>query len=240
MKSTNAKKSTRKTLARHAELVEVGALGAVTGAATGAIAGPPGIVAGGVIGGVVGTIAGAVLDEEVAAADRRERVLDADIGVTGSSLGAHEIAASALTAWEKRNAVHDAKHARAELLAEHAELELLIEQLRESVEAGDNKALVEPWRQFERGLTQHLVFEERELFPAYRERAPEETRAFEQAHAAIREIIDDIGVRIELHAVRADELEDLLTALRNHRRAEELAFYRWAEDVAAVPSGKAL
>jgi len=139
------------------------------------------------------------------------------------------VEAAALTARDARHASDEAAYLRAELLAEHAELELLVEELQRAVEAGDCKALVTPWRKFEAGLVQHLAVEEKDLFPAYRAHAPEETRAFESAHAAIRTLVDELALRIELHCVRAPEIDALLEALRTHRRAEEVAFYRWAE-----------
>jgi hypothetical protein len=127
-----------------------------------------------------------------------------------------------------------ARHLRAELLAEHAELELLIEELQRAVDAGDCKALVEPWRNFESALAQHFANEETELLPAYAHRAPAEARAFEQAHTMIRKLVEDLGLRIELHSVRAEEIGALLDALRAHRLAEEVAFYRWADERAGA------
>lgn len=120
-------------------------------------------------------------------------------------------------------------YVRAELLAEHAELELLVHTLTEAVAAGDSKALVEPWRKFEEGLATHLATEEAELFPSFSRYAPEETRSFERAHGHLRKLADDLALRVELHIVRAEQIADLLAALRAHRMAEEGAFYRWAE-----------
>lgn len=121
------------------------------------------------------------------------------------------------------------KFVRAELLAEHAEIELLADALAEAVAAGDTKALVEPWRKFEEGLATHLATEEAELFPSFARCAPEETRCFERAHAQLRKLADDLALRVELHIVRAEQVADLLATLRAHRMAEESAFYRWAE-----------
>jgi hypothetical protein len=123
----------------------------------------------------------------------------------------------------------DATYVRAELLAEHAELELLIDTLREAVAAGDSKALPEPWRKFEEGLAQHFAVEEAELFPAFAVQARSEVERFLTAHSQIRKLAENVALRVELHIVRAEEVAQLLAALRTHRIAEEGAFYRWAD-----------
>lgn len=213
----------------HAELVEAAALGAAAGAATGIAGGPPGIVAGGIVGALVGSIAGSVMERAKAAESAHDRELDEVIGVTGRDLGGREAAVAGLDDANAREAKPEARRLRAELLAEHAELELLIGELHKAIQEGDGKALVEPWRTFEQGLAAHFAVEETDLLPVYRLHAPDEARAFERAHAEIRELVDDLGIRIELHAVRAEELDRLLEILRKHRCAEEAAFYRWVD-----------
>jgi hypothetical protein len=74
--------------ARLAHEAEGAATGAMAGTVVGAAAGPPGMVAGAVIGAAVGAIAGAVLDTEAAERATRTRELDAEIGVSGGTIGA--------------------------------------------------------------------------------------------------------------------------------------------------------
>jgi hypothetical protein len=67
---------------------EGAASGALAGALLGVTAGPPGMVAGAILGAAAGTVLGAVLDTESSRKTARMRVLDAEIGVNGGTIGA--------------------------------------------------------------------------------------------------------------------------------------------------------
>lgn len=88
-------------------LVDVGTVsGAVAGAVVGIVAGPPGMIVGGAIGGALGTAAGAVLDRESHAAERRERSLDDEIGITNGDIGATEAVRASFAAKQERVEAH--------------------------------------------------------------------------------------------------------------------------------------
>jgi hypothetical protein len=80
--------SSKKATRRLEHEAEGGASGAIAGALMGAAAGPPGAIAGAIIGGVAGALAGAALDGDSSASDQRTRKLDAEIGVSGGTIGA--------------------------------------------------------------------------------------------------------------------------------------------------------
>ncbi len=72
--------------------LEGGAAGAATGAIVGVAAGPVGAVVGAVLGAAAGAAAGFVVDADEEAQSQRTRELDADIGVSGGTLGAPNLA----------------------------------------------------------------------------------------------------------------------------------------------------
>lgn len=89
MKKKKPKDSpTKNGLRRLEHEAEGGASGAIAGALVGAAAGPPGAVAGAIIGAIAGALAGAVIDKDSSESEERTRELDADIGVTGGTIGA--------------------------------------------------------------------------------------------------------------------------------------------------------
>ncbi len=96
-KTLDPNKATNARDHRRAREFEGGAAGAVAGAAIGAVAGPPGIVVGAVLGVAAGAVAGAALDIDDATQIQRTRELDAEIGITGGSLGAPNLAHPAAT-----------------------------------------------------------------------------------------------------------------------------------------------
>ena len=63
------------------------ATGAAAGAAIGAFAGPPGLLAGALIGAAAGAAAGAALADDHDA-ERTDKMLDEEIGVTAGDIGA--------------------------------------------------------------------------------------------------------------------------------------------------------
>jgi hypothetical protein len=82
---------------RHRHEAEAGAAGAVSGAALGAMAGPPGIIAGAVIGGIVGALASGAFEANAVELAARDRVLDAELGISEGDIGAPNLKHPAAT-----------------------------------------------------------------------------------------------------------------------------------------------
>ena len=107
MKRTNEKTGLERARNTDHVLVDVGTVsGAVAGAAVGIVAGPPGMIVGGAIGAALGTVAGTVLDRESHRAERHERELDDEVGVTKGDLGAKEVVRASFTAKEEMAEAH--------------------------------------------------------------------------------------------------------------------------------------
>lgn len=115
-----------------------------------------------------------------------------------------------------------------ELLNEHAAIERLLSLLSSAVDSNDDcHDLQCIWSQVECLLLDHIRTEEQELFglvpPAHRAEV-EELRA---EHQYIRRALLELGVQVELHAVRKPQVDELVAFLRGHAEREHQTLYRW-------------
>ena len=89
------------------------------------------------------------------------------------------------------------------------------------------------WSQFTEELEAHLTFEERELFDRFLREHPDKEdyiRALVADHEEIRVAVERLGVDIQLHVVRAEAVDALLSALKQHAALEAELFYPWLEE----------
>jgi hypothetical protein len=216
---TTRSPSTEKARAKgkHAVLETVTLSGTAVGAAAGAVAGPVGAIAGGVIGTAVGFVAGATLEKEGQRGDAHDRELDRTIGVEEGDLGAKEIARSRLST------------PRLMLRCDHDRLELLYAELLEAFHEGDWDEVGTVWTDFETRLRAHFAAEEEALFPRMREAHPEEVDALLRDHGDLRRLLAELGVDVDLHAVREDVAQALIARLRAHAKREDGIAYHWAD-----------
>jgi hypothetical protein len=117
------------------------------------------------------------------------------------------------------DANHFSKHYR--------RLEGLLAELRALVLADDPRSLSRFWTAFERELRDHLAAEESSLLPAFGETHLHKARALRQDHAQIRELVEEIGLRIDLHLLRARAVDQLIDLLREHTLREEAWIDAW-------------
>ncbi len=126
------------------------------------------------------------------------------------------------------------------LAHEHKDLDALYEGLANRVHCGDTATIDEAWGPLEARLRAHMDFEERHLLPRFEQIAPDAARQILAEHAQIRDALSEVGIAIELHALREDAMELLLTRLRAHGRLEEETLYRWrgvaAEELTETPA----
>ena len=123
-------------------------------------------------------------------------------------------------------------HLREELERQHAELELALNDIACAAEAGDPAALLRSWSDFESGLTLHLDFEERELFPLVEPLHARALGALRGEHDLIRKLVAELGVRAELHTLRRDAVDELVELLRRHAEHEDRTLHHWLDDSA--------
>jgi hemerythrin superfamily protein len=97
-------------------------------------------------------------------------------------------------------------------------------------ESGDWHECDEIWDEFCRILDDHMSEEEAHVLPGYSQGGEREAaiaRAITQDHAAIRAEMDRLGVAIQVHAVRAEDIRELVAHLDEHAQREEPSLYSW-------------
>jgi hemerythrin-like domain-containing protein len=119
---------------------------------------------------------------------------------------------------------------RERLLHEHAWLEQALFDLACAAEGADPSELLHAWSELERGLLQHLDFEEREIFPLVVPFHAKAVDTLRDEHDRVRKLVTELGVRAELHTLRKDAIDDLVEALRRHAEHEDRTLYHWVEE----------
>ena len=114
------------------------------------------------------------------------------------------------------------------LFRHHAELDERVAVLLATADGGDCHDLADAWGPFERELMRHFELEERELFQPFRLEHPEEVAVLRQEHDALRRDLLALGVRADLHCLRAEAVRAFIVDLRAHVAREEQTLYRWA------------
>lgn len=111
----------------------------------------------------------------------------------------------------------------------HREIEEACLALLGACFAGDPSDLARRWGEIEHQLYDHMMAEEHFLFPAYQRDDPENAQDLRDQHALLRELALDLGVAIQLHTVRMEQIQAFVAALRAHGQCEEASLYRWAD-----------
>jgi hemerythrin-like domain-containing protein len=121
---------------------------------------------------------------------------------------------------------------RKELLDQHAQLDDALNGLACAAESADPSELQAACNELEKELLRHLELEERELFPLAEPFHREAVDSLRSDHARIRTMVDEVGVRAELHTLRKHTVDSLVEALRQHAEQEDKTLYRWADELA--------
>jgi hemerythrin-like domain-containing protein len=116
----------------------------------------------------------------------------------------------------------------------HQELAALLERLSQAIEASDRGAVAAIWVEFQARLIRHMEAEEHYLLPLIAASHPAEVNQTLLEHTQIRDLIGELGVAIELRAVRSDEIQALSELLHAHSTHEDQEFYVLAGDKASV------
>lgn len=110
----------------------------------------------------------------------------------------------------------------------HAELDERVVNLLLHADGGDCHDLAGEWNHFEGELARHFEIEEHEVFPLFARENPEEVARLRQEHGALRRDLLALGIRADLHLLRAEAVRDFVRDLRAHARREQEVLYRWA------------
>ena len=178
------------------------------------------------------------LEEEVGAgigmvAGGAAGVLAGPLGiVVGASLGSivGEAAGSAIHKHHEVPAAQPTEPAKLAtfLRSDHNDLELLATTLMKTIVEGDREDVAAGIADLQARVTAHLDGEERDLLPRYTEAAPDDAAQILREHGEIRKALSELDVEVDLHLVRAGQIERLLNVLGAHAARENTGLYRWA------------
>jgi len=129
---------------------------------------------------------------------------------------------------------------RQQLVDQHAQLDRALTEISRAADGGAARDLRGAWSELENLLVRHLEFEEKELFPRVEALHPDWTAGFRRDHTEIRRLLADLGIRVDLHALRKAELDELVAALRAHAEREDATVYRWAGEAAPADTRRHL
>lgn len=111
----------------------------------------------------------------------------------------------------------------------HREIEEACLAIMSAGFADEPRDLTRRWGEIERQLRDHMAAEEHLLLPAYQRADPENAQDLRDQHARLRERAFEIGVAIQLHTIRCEQLQEFVAELRAHAANEEASLYRWAD-----------
>jgi hemerythrin len=124
-------------------------------------------------------------------------------------------------------------HVRAVMMADHRELEGLLDAVIQAFESGDREAVAAVWTRFDRQLLAHFAAEERYLIPTLLSSSPRAAAAILAEHRHLRARLVELGAGVDLHIVNLRMARGFIDDLRAHAAHEDRTLYRWADEQAA-------
>jgi hypothetical protein len=112
----------------------------------------------------------------------------------------------------------------------HREVEKACLEIMSAALTDDPRDLALRWRTIEQQLVGHMAAEEHLLMPAFQRAEPQNAHDLRGQHAVLRDHAFEIGVAVQLHAIRCEQLQDFVEELRAHAHREQATLYRWAQD----------
>jgi hypothetical protein len=120
------------------------------------------------------------------------------------------------------------------LRAQHRALDIHLDEMcrlaRGDDRSDERDAMRACWAKLEDEVLAHLNLEEMHLLPAIGKKHPDNVREIRAEHDHIRGLLGEIGVELDLHMARAEQIDRLAAGLRSHAIQEEGGIYAWAED----------
>lgn len=115
------------------------------------------------------------------------------------------------------------------LEADHFELEARFRQALSALRRGDSGDVRARWLALERALGAHMRAEEQHVLPAFEKRFPHDAARIRREHQEIRRSLEQLGVELDLHALREQAASDFLDLLGEHAAHEQSVLYAWAQ-----------
>jgi hypothetical protein len=113
--------------------------------------------------------------------------------------------------------------------AQHMRIETSLRQMEDLVTGDDREAMCACWAKLEDCVLTHLNLEEMHFLPRIATKDPAHAREIRSEHDVIRERLGEIGLALDLHTARADQIAALAALLRSHAELEEKGLYSMAE-----------
>jgi len=119
---------------------------------------------------------------------------------------------------------------RDRMTADHLRLDALFDDVLKRLALDDRDETRAAWSDFEKGLLAHLELEESLILPRFAKDHELEASVIRREHDAFRKTLVELGVMVDLHAIRMDVANAFVRAIRDHARREDSLMYRWAEE----------
>lgn len=115
------------------------------------------------------------------------------------------------------------------LAGDHHRLDRAFQAILTRAYGGDFQQIESEWSAFQDALLSHLEAEEKHLIPALACDRPVEAQVLLDDHARIRVHLLQLGCDLDLHCLRAENVDAFVDALRTHAHREENIFYPWVD-----------
>ena len=114
------------------------------------------------------------------------------------------------------------------LRLDHREFAASLERLREYALADDRELAQGEWNELEAAILRHVDAEEMFLLPGFAREEAEEARTLHAEHAEIRSLLGEVGLALDVHALRLEQIDGFFRAVARHAAREERTLYPWA------------
>ena len=126
-------------------------------------------------------------------------------------------------------AVRKREDSIAETLADgHAYLQRSFADIVELSFDLDTDELRQPWKKFELDLIRHLDLEEEHVLRPFAAAEPGPAAEIRAEHKRVRAALTQLGIDLNLHSLRPEQIQAFVERLRAHVAREESLLYPWA------------
>jgi hemerythrin-like domain-containing protein len=129
---------------------------------------------------------------------------------------------------------------RERFLADHREIEALLEKVLATCEDGDREDVAAVWTEFDARLLAHMDAEERYLVPLLKQQNPQAARAILEEHKHFRARLTELCTEVDLHTIRLREARSFIGELRAHSAHEDKTLYSLADQALQPPAREPL
>lgn len=115
---------------------------------------------------------------------------------------------------------------------DHARFDHEFDDLSNFARAGAWAEVDARWTGFIREIEDHFRFEQEQVFPRFARRGPECREMVDMLsaqHAEMLQALENLGLQIQLHEIRAPTIERLVERMREHAEIENTHLYPWLE-----------